>query len=484
MRKLLLLVSLTGLLVACGKNEPASDAVPPKAATAEPAAAANPGIPDVGRVEHVQVSAKGMGLTPGAAVNEALKNAIMQVNGVSVDATSANLNVIAQAAARVDVYSDRGHDWAKANATLQGQEYVDGIVAESRGVISSFRVVNMLPPATKDGGSYTVDIEAKVAKFVAPADSGKIKIVVAPIRSNARSYDIGGHAVPAEQVLAAVHRQIVDALTQTGRFSVLDRQYSDEIQNELYMIDSGQSVKTDMAKLGQALTADLVWVAEMNSLAYTRSARQLTSADRELVSYAGGWSLSQRMINLATRQIQQSSTLQGTAPAIGPTTLSRGIDANQTLATMEADIAKKAAEAILLRTFPVTIAERTDKQVVLSQGGSVLKAGARYRVYLLGREVKDPQTGQSLGKTESPCCDVVVDRVAANLSYGTLENVLVPLDNVAPGALQLREALPAAAPVASAQAPAAAPAPKGKAGRSQVEAGKPVPAPAKEKSDW
>lgn len=490
-KNILLLALLASVLTACDKKDAESPSA--KAAVAEntiPANGATTGMPDVGRIEQVSVAAKGVGMTPGAAVNEALKNAIMQVNGVSVDASSANLNVLAHAASSVDIYSDQGHDWAKANATLQGQAYADQIIAESKGVISSFRITKVVPPTAKSDGSYSVDIEAKVAKFSVPADAGKIKIVVAPIRTKARTFDIGGRTVPANEVLDILHRQIVDALTQTGRFTVLDRQYSDEIQNELNMIDSGQSVKTDMAKLGQALTADLVWVGELDSFAYTRSARQLQSSDRELVSYGGGWSMSQRLINLATRQIQQSSTLQGTAPAIAPTTMSRGIDANKTLAGMETEIAKSAAEAILLRTFPISIVERTGNQVVLSQGGAALKPKSRYRVYLLGKELKDPQTGQSLGKMESPCCEVVIDRVAPNVSYATLENVQVPIDNVPPGALQLREALPMAAPAkteaAAAEGASSSPQkPKSSHGTRGTEAKSPSAADKpKEKSDW
>jgi len=341
----------------------------------------------------------------------------------------------------------------------------------------------------KDGQNYAVDIEAKVAKYAAPADAGKIKIVIAPIRTKAKSFDIGGRAVPASEVLDTLHRQIVDALAQTGRFTVLDREYTADIENELDMINSGQTVNTDVAKLGQALSADLVWVGEINSLAYTRSARELRTSDRELVSYAGGWSMSQRMINLATRQIQQSSSLQGAAPSLAATTMSRGIDANQTLVNMEADIAKKATEAILLRTFPISIVERTGNQVILSQGGSVLKPKTRYRVYMLGKELKDPQTGQSLGKTEEPCCEVVIDRVTPNLSYATLENVQVPLDNVPAGNLQLREALAASVARAADDAAAAigSPAPRPGSGRtghaSTGGAAEPTAKP-KEKEDW
>ncbi|ABE46961.1 hypothetical protein [Polaromonas sp. JS666] len=61
----------------------------------------------------------------------------------------------------------------------------------------------------------------------------------------------------------------------------------------------------------------------------------------------------------------------------------------------------------------------------------------------MGNEMKDPQTGQSLGRTESPCCELVVERVTPNLSYGRLENVRSNLEQLSPGGLQLRQELPA-----------------------------------------
>lgn len=487
--KLLFALALCAL-GACDANKsntPAAKAVEPQAATT-PEVAKSSGLPDVGKVEQVAVSAKGVGMTPGAAVNEALKNAIMQVNGVTVDATSANLNVIANAVATVDVYSDQGHDHAKATSTLQGQAYADQIVAQSNGVVSSFKVTNIVPPP-KEGGQYLVDIEAKVAKYVAPADNGKIKIVVAPLRSKQRSFDIGGQAVPAADFLAGVQRQIVDSLSQTGRFIVLDRQFGGEIQSELDMITFGETVKTDMTKLGQALSADLIWVGEVNNFGYAKHVRQLQTSDRELVSYSGGWSISQRVINLATRQIQQASTLQGSAPSVAPTTMGRGIGANQTQAGMQADLVKKATESILLRTFPISVVERDGNQVILSQGGSLLRAMSRYRVYVQGKELKDPQTGQSLGKMESLCCDVVINRVMPNISYATLENVQIPLDNVAPGALQLREALPpgtttASTPADATEKEAHASKPTGKPGRSSEAKPATAGSKPKEKDDW
>ncbi|AKU23530.1 CsgG/HfaB family protein [Massilia sp. MB5] len=482
---------LAGLILAgCGKKEEAPAAPAGAAGQAAPAGPNLTQTPDVGKVEQVATTAIGSGMSPGAAVNDALKTAIMQVNGTTVDATSANINVLKQVTETLDAEVTDGVDTAKlaatATTTMQGQAFIDQIVTQSKGAVSSFKVVKLTPPANK-GGMFQVEIEAKIAKFKAPADSGKIKIVVAPLRSDKASFNIGGRNVPAQEVLSAIRQQIIDSLSQTGRFTVLDRQFEGELQNELNMIESGQTANTDFAKLGQALSADLVWVGVVNELAYNRNARKLQTSDRELVSYAGAWSVSQRMINLATRQILQSTTLRGEPPAIAPTTLGTSFNEAGLLKDMQAEIVKKATDAILLRTFPISIVERDGNNVVLSQGGSAVTENGRYRVYLQGKEIKDPQTGQSLGNMESQCCEVVINRVTPNLSYGTLENVQVKLDGVAAGALQLREAV--AAPKQAAAKPAGgdasqeAPAKPQKAAAVAKKAAAPA-ADAPKKDDW
>jgi hypothetical protein len=63
----------------------------------------------------------------------------------------------------------------------------------------------------------------------------------------------------------------------------------------------------------------------------------------------------------------------------------------------------------------------------------------RYAVASLGKEMKDPQTGASLGHSETPCCDVIIDRVTDKLSYGHLDNVRISLDATLPGQLQVEE---------------------------------------------
>ncbi|UUZ49483.1 hypothetical protein LP420_04075 [Massilia sp. B-10] len=130
-----------------------------------------------------------------AAINDALKTAIMQVNGTQVQATTATLNTFSKITGQLDVETGGESDSLKATATVQSSHFAESIVAQSQGVVSAFKVLKMSPAGMNKGGQFSADISATVAKFKAPADSGKIKIVVAPLRSDRASFDIGGRAV-------------------------------------------------------------------------------------------------------------------------------------------------------------------------------------------------------------------------------------------------------------------------------------------------
>jgi curli biogenesis system outer membrane secretion channel CsgG len=428
MRPTLFVVSLTAVMfAACGNKEEAKVASSSPVQSTTPAPPIAP-LPDVGKLEQVTVTSQGSGPTAGVAVQEAMKLAILEVNGATIDSSSVAVKF------GLDVTE------GQTEAMIRGAAFAETIAQRSRGAITGFRLVSMTEP-TEKGGHFKVTIEASIAKFRAPADSKKIKIVVAPLHVSSASFEFGGQTVPATKVAADIRQQIIDALTATGRFSVLDRDFGADVQQELDFVATGQTPNAEMAKLSQTLSADIVWVGTINNLAYVRTAHKLRTSDRELVSYSGSWSVSQRILNVATRQILLSDTLQEQAPATDPTTMDRGIDVAQTQGSMESAIVNKTLTAILSRTFPVVVVAKEGANVVLSQGGLSIKGGARYAVVVMGKELTDPQTQQSLGRLESPCCDLVVDRVTSTMAYGHLENAKISLESVVPAALQVREEL-------------------------------------------
>jgi curli biogenesis system outer membrane secretion channel CsgG len=398
-----------------------------------------------------------------------MKTAILQVNGATINTGSI------QAKFGLDVTD--GQD----AVSLRAAAFAELVAEKSGGAITNFKVKRMEEP-TEKGAPYKVTIEASIAHFTPPADK-KIRVVIAPVRFESPNVIIGSSSVPAQRVAQDIQQQVSTALTETGRFSVLDRDSTPEITQELDMIDRGEAPRAESGKVGQAVTAGVIWVGHIQSMAYNRNARKLETSDRELVSFSGGWVVSEKLVNVATRQIMLSSSLRGEAPGVAATTLGAAINPGQVLSDMEASIAKAAVASIVAKTFPITIVERNGDSVILSQGGQSTSPGGRYSVVALGKEMKDPQTGESLGRISSPCCEVVIDRVAEKLSYGHLEDVKIPLDDLSLGSLQV-DAEVASRPGQSAVAsPHAAVANKGDKKLSNVTATTP-PQPKKEDGKW
>jgi curli biogenesis system outer membrane secretion channel CsgG len=346
-----------------------------------------------------------MGGSAAAAVDEAIKLAIKQVNGVAVDMSSEQFKSVLAVSVGRDA------------AQLQAAAFSEYVAQQSGGVVTRFKVVQLESPTTQ-GGVYKATIEAHIAKFDAPAtENKKLKIVVGPIRFDGESFKVAGQALPSAQVAEDVRQKILDALTNTGRFSVLDRELGDDIQQELDMISSGQAPAAERSKMSQAISADLIWTGKISAFSYQNG--------------QGNWALSQRVINVATRQVQLSNILQGD--------ITQSIAADKAKQTLETQLVSSVVSAILVRTFPITVASRDGNNVVLSQGGQSVREGGRYLLVSMGQEVKDPQTGQSLGRTEYDCCEVVIDKVGPTMAQGHLENIRMPLEQIQPGGLQLRD---------------------------------------------
>lgn len=436
--RLLLALVVTLSLTACdqaksifgklpGLNKPVEAASASVAAAVQTVNPLSPvaALPDVGKVGSITVNVKGTGASAAEAIDEAMRLALKQVNGTTMDLSSEQF--------KVTLSLSRG----KNSEALRGSAFAENVVQSAGGAITGFKVNSLEGPDSR--GFYTADIQASVAKFTpAAVDSKRLKIVIAPLRFDTASFAVGGRSVPAEKVAEDMRQQILAALTNTGRFTVLDRDMGGDVAQELDLISAGSAPRAEIGKLGQAMSADVIWVGKISAFAYNRHARQLQTSDRELVSYSGGWSVSQKLVNVATRQIMLSESLRGEAPGVGASTLGSGVNGEKISEGMQSDIANRIVSGILSRTFPVTVISREGSAVVLSQGGPAVRAGGRYQLVYMGKEMFDPQTNQSLGRIESDCCEVVIDSVTSTMAQGHLDKMKMTLDGLQPGGLQLR----------------------------------------------
>lgn len=289
---------------------------------------------------------------------------------------------------------------------------------------------------------WKVRLKVDVAQYRAPDDEGAPKIVVALPRTLASTYPVGDATVASAEVAHAVRAQLTDILTQTKRFVVLDREFGPEMQSEIDHINSGNVRVQDAARLGQQLATDLILIPTVERFEYPRHVRKLRMSDRELVSYSGSGRVTLRLLNAATGEVVMSSSFEHKLADAEPSTMPRVIDGKSMVAQMLASLSGQIGTAIVTEIFPVTVVALNGDQAVLSQGGGTLQTGQRWEAMSLGEELKDPQTGRSLGRNEMPIGVVRIDRVSGKMSYATFEGGEPKLNMpFKPGGIALRKRL-------------------------------------------
>jgi len=336
-----------------------------------------------------------------------------------------------------------------------------------------------------------VEIEASVERFEEPESASQLRVAVSPLRTDRNSFVIGSRSVGATDVSDQIGSEISQALLDSRRVTILDREFDTEIEKELGRIDDGDWQSSDRLRLGQQLAADFLLVGKIDRFEYRRHSRTMRTSDKELEWYSGGASLTVRLVNVATGQVQFSGSFDVQLPETKPTSLGTSVNTSSIVADMIQSLAAPASQQVVLSLFPITVVDVDGEDIVLSQGGDLVEEGALYEIVLRGKEIKDPQTGTVIGRIEKPCCQILVTTVTPEMSYGILKNSSISDVGAvfAPGALQMRGRVepPQVAAAVSAPKPVAqqaAPAPVGQETPKGAEAASKTIPEADEDPDW
>lgn len=492
---LLAIAFLAGCQKQAGTNPPAASAAITQPMLAKagsaPASRSLRDKPDFGGVttQHVEVSATGPTLE--SAVDNAIRLAVEQVNGKRVDAASLQMNVgagTAGAGEPVDVTSSgyanwvasatsgavnhfrllsqkqiniprstneeslkasQGASWNKgqADASAEASASADGASVNANDAVKGnwdehqgASQVDYRGTHTDYATQWEVRIGADVATYREAASAKLTRVVVAQPQVHSATYQIGDNTISSDAIASEIRQKVAEALTDTHRFTVLDRTADPQISQEIGLIQSGNTTPADTARLGQQLAADLIVIPAVDRFEYVRHEHPLRLADRTLVSYSGGSEVSFKVVNAVTGQMVMSRSFNYAFPETSPTTLGISVDGNKLADDMMEAMNKKIIASIIQSTYPLSVLQLQGRNVVINQGGDAVQEGAMYEAVFLGKPIVDPQSGQSLGPTETPCCSVAIDRVTPNLAYGHIvEHGVHIAAPYVPGSIELRQ---------------------------------------------
>ena len=215
---------------------------------------------------------------------------------------------------------------------------------------------------------------------------------------------------------SGVADMLATALVKSGKFSVIERQDLDNVLTEQKLGESGLVTPETAPKVGQLLGAELFVVG-----AVTEFGTKESSIGGGISLFGGGVKTKKaravvdvRLINTSTGEIIASESEEGTESSTGVDVRYSDINFDNSSSWDNTDIGKATREAVngvvKLITENMEKIPWSGKIIKVNADGTVLmkpgsegnvKTGMELFVFRKGEEIKDPDTGLSLGAEET-----------------------------------------------------------------------------------
>ncbi|MDR0351842.1 MAG: hypothetical protein LBI02_00260 [Opitutaceae bacterium] len=354
------------------------------------------------------VQAEGEGATRQLAIIDAIKQALMQAGGVSLVAVERLKNE------EHSHFSSR--DGVEQSSQTGDDKFQRDILSATSGRIAGYDVIS----ADRSGGnSWTVVINATLDKYDTPGNSpdSRRKLAILPFRTHDGGYQLDGAGLAGAAIADRLGQRLVTTFTQSRKFAVVDRDYTNEYLKEAGFVQSGNAPSSELVKIGQALGVDYLIVGAIEEFSGRLVTRHQAVTNRQFSYYEGAAIASYRILVMATRQIKWSDTIRldiGAIPDGGP-------EARLDMAVTE--IARTIGGQALENIYPVKIVDidMETGDVIIGRGGESILTGDRFDAMSVSDKVIiDPDTGEPLERRETPVALLEITRVGAKMSYARI----------------------------------------------------------------
>lgn len=319
------------------------------------------------------ITTTGSGRTEKDAIKDALVLAVSQVRGLSISSKE-----------MVSIKDKIQNENVSSNT-----DYQNKINTYTQGIVSQFEVLES--EKSKLMGGYKVKIRAVIPTYNAGTQINRLRLAVVPIRISGNINDRSS----AEKYAQTWAFNLEEGLVQSRRFAMLDRSFTDITNKEIQQYANGNFSITELARLGQQAGTDYLVTGELRK--YLTVDKSVTNplTGSKIARSSTNIELSLRLIDVATGQIKFAKTYGDS---------------------------KLALQDIINAIYPLAIVSVSNNEVVIGHGGDDLKPGQRYRVMALGQDLKDPYTGESLGRQEIVVGEIEISDVQSKTSQGFIIN--------------------------------------------------------------
>jgi len=305
-----------------------------------------------GELTQKSVITNGQGKDEKNAILDGLVQAVAQIRGLAIKSS--------------EILSARDQMSSVTNSTKSSEDIQTNIKTYTNGIVSSFDVLEK----KETNGIFKVRVKAVIPFYEVGNQINRLRLALAPFRM---AQKITNKAA-AQEFSLAWNNNLEEDLVQSRRFAMVDRTYSNETNQELAQYTDQSFNISELARLGQKIGTDYLILGELKKYNVIDKSISNPLDDTRISRSSLNVEVSLRLIDVATSQIKFAKSY----------TSANGV-----------------ALDIINAIYPMAILSIQDSFVTIGSGGSGLKVGQHFRVMGLGEELKDPYTGESLGKQEN-----------------------------------------------------------------------------------
>ena len=255
--------------------------------------------------------------------------------------------------------------------------------------------------------------------------SGKESMAVTPVKptpSLQKATTAAGKTSSLERVVEALDGQLTDRVNATRKFQIVTRSDLKEILKEGDFGLSGNVDSKTAAQIGKLTGAKYLLVTSVDDFADFSETATFPGTGKSATKRLIRLSAVGKILDSSTGKLLESANFQHSVKDIieeRPNSIKDGKLADELLLTISREMAEKIAVRVADVIFPVKVVDKIGSQITINRGdGTGIVVGDIWQVFSVDKtkELKDEDTGESLGFRKIPIGKVRITMVEAKTS--------------------------------------------------------------------